>query len=182
MTIQNGTLQDFSLAGVHLEDAAGNRVRGLNVVGALAQGIDIGGASANTVIEGNEADAIGVALRIRASGVHAEDNTVSGVGLTSSEKTGPLVVLGNDNRIEGNRPKLIHIDGIGRGVGRGALIVVGDRNQVLGNTANDSVLNGIVIEAQAANTLAAGQPRPQQRPRVLVRGRHPRGERVDLDR
>ena len=97
---------------MHLEDAAGNRVRGLHVLGALAQGIDIGGASANTVVEGNEANAIGVALRIRASGVHAEDNTVSGVGLTASEKTGPLVVLGNDNRIEGNKPKLINIDGV----------------------------------------------------------------------
>ena len=41
-------------------------------------------------------------------------------------------------------------------MGRGALIVIGDRNQILGNTANDSVLNGIVIEPQAANTQVRG--------------------------
>jgi parallel beta-helix repeat protein len=148
VTIENGTVH-----GVALTDAASNRVRDLTVNGGNSDGIVVSGASTNTLIADNQATSIRIALLISASSVDVERNVVSGLGLTQSDKIGPLVVVGDDNRVAGNTAKLTHIDGVGTGVGRGSIVVSGDRNQILGNTASDSVLNGIVVELQAADTL-----------------------------
>ena len=150
--IENGAAR-----GVFLADAASNVVRDLTVTGSgSANAIQVLGDSAGTRIADNRATAVGIALNVNASGLQVLRNVVSGIGLTSGDKEGPLLVLGDDNLIQGNNARLTNVDGVGTGVGEGSLLVYGDRNKILDNTANDSVLYGIVVGSQAADTLVRG--------------------------
>jgi parallel beta-helix repeat protein len=154
VTIAGGTAR-----GVELTDAEDNSVRGMTLApaaGSTDSAIAVLGDSAGTLIADNQASAIGVTLNVNASHVHVLRNTVTGPGLTSSEKQGPLVVLGNDNRIEQNTARLVDSGGIGRGIGRGSIVVSGDRNLLLRNITNDGLLEGIVIDAAAADSVLIG--------------------------
>ncbi len=155
MTIEGGTAR-----GVHLTDARDNQLRNMTVTagsgGSTANAIQVLGDSAGTLISDNQASAIGIALNVNASGLKVLRNNATGYALTGSDKEGPLLVLGDDNRIEQNSARLFHQDGLGSGVGVGSIVVYGDRNQLLGNTASDGVLDGIVVDSSAADTVLTG--------------------------
>ena len=156
VTIENGTVRDFDGDAVRLSDAADNHVRGLSVPLVLADGVRVSGSSAGTLIEDDRVDAIGIAIAVD-SNVRVERNSTSGDGLSASGKIGSLVVVGDDNRVEGNRASVRVDEGVGAGVPRGALVVVGGaRNQILGNTTSDSPLDGIVVDQRASQTLLRG--------------------------
>jgi parallel beta-helix repeat protein len=156
VTIENGTIQEFHFAGVELTDAANNHVRGLDLQSMFFQGIFVEGSSAGTLVEDNRADALGIAISIDASNLRVERNVATGNAEGGSGKVGPLAVFGDDNRIEGNNVRLVNVDGAGTGVGEGSLVVGGDRNQIVGNTANDGDHNGIVVASDAIDNLLRG--------------------------
>jgi parallel beta-helix repeat protein len=143
VTIEGGTAE-----GVGLIDARDNQVRGMSLSpepGSTASAIGVLGDSSGTIIADNTAFSIGVTLNINASGVRVLRNTVSGYGLTTTDKEGPLVVLGDDNRLEENSAQLFYTDGLGRGIPKGSIIIHGDRNVLLRNTASDGVFEGILV-------------------------------------
>jgi hypothetical protein len=148
VTIEGGTAE-----GVYLTDARDNAVRDMSLSpapGEIASAIQVIGDSRGTVIAGNTTFAIGVTLNVNASGLRILRNRVTGYGLTGGNKQGPFVVRGDDNHIEENSAQLLHQDGLGRGVGDTSINVSGNGNILLRNTANDSVLNGIIVSGTNA--------------------------------
>lgn len=149
VTIENGTAD-----GVGLSDAADNRVRDMTLTGARP--LLVLGDSAGTVIADNvTSSSEEVAFTINASEIQVLRNTVSGAGAGGSDKTAPLVVLGNDNLIKGNTATLNAIGG-GRGVGQASILVYGDRNLLRGNIAINGWVDGILVKGEAGGTVLLG--------------------------
>jgi parallel beta-helix repeat protein len=152
------TIEGGSAGGVLLTDARDNRVSDMHLSpppGSTENALRVLGDSDGTLIADNTAFALGIALNVNASGVRAIRNTVSGAGETITDKQGPLLVLGNDNLIEGNTATHDTV-GFARGVGKASIIVRGDRNRLVGNIANDGLVQGILIEGSAEGTVLLG--------------------------
>ena len=151
VTIEGGTVE-----GVLLTDARDNRVRDLTVIpepGSTTNALRVLGDSAGTVVADNESYAVAIAMLLNSPDLRVLRNTVSGIGLTSTDKEGPLVVQGANNYLEGNRATLEASDGIGRGIGKGSILIYGDGAVLVNNVANDSPTWGIVIMADNAQLI-----------------------------
>ena len=94
-------------------------------------------------------------LNLFASEVQVLRNTLTGAGMTASNKEGPLLVVGHDNLIEGNTATLDQVGG-GRGVGIASIIVRGDDNRLVGNVASNGLLEGIFVGVEAERTTLIG--------------------------
>ncbi len=148
VTIEGGVTR-----GVYLTDARENQIRNMRVSvepGVISNAINVLGDSAGTVLADNTAYSDAIAMNLASDDLRVLRNTVSGYGMTITDKRAPLWVRGANNRIEGNTATLFAAEGMGRGLAEASILIWGDGAFLVGNTTNNSPLAGLVVAADDA--------------------------------